>query len=195
MSNINTDNIDTSYPVAGRDNDSTGFRTNFSAIAVGLETAKTEIEELQSKAVLKSKLVDDLTLDNDMGGNVVFNGTHKQFYPAFWDDGQTEATTTINVDMGSVQKFTVIDTDASGGETFTFDSWRSSAEEICSSVRLIFTAHSSVTGTRTVNFTGNIVKETNFPVSLTVEYGKIKVVDAWTIDGGTTVYMNYIGEF
>lgn len=46
---IDTSNINTTYPVPGRDNDSQGFRTNFSAIKNGLATAKDEISLLQSQ--------------------------------------------------------------------------------------------------------------------------------------------------
>ena len=42
-SNISTTNIDETYPVAGQDNDSQGFRDNFSQIKTQLGTASTEI--------------------------------------------------------------------------------------------------------------------------------------------------------
>ena len=40
---INYTGIDPTFPVAGQDNDSQGFRDNFGAIQTALETAKTEI--------------------------------------------------------------------------------------------------------------------------------------------------------
>lgn len=40
--------IDTTYPIPGRDNDSQGFRTNFSLLKTGLQTAAGEISDLQS---------------------------------------------------------------------------------------------------------------------------------------------------
>ena len=43
-SNINTTNLDETYPVAGQDNNSQGFRDNFSTIKTNFTTAKTEIE-------------------------------------------------------------------------------------------------------------------------------------------------------
>jgi len=45
-SNINATAIDEAYPVAGVDNDTQGFRDNFSYIKTALNTAKTEIDEL-----------------------------------------------------------------------------------------------------------------------------------------------------
>lgn len=45
---ISYTNITTTYPIPGRDNDSQGFRTNFSEIKAALETAANEISLLQS---------------------------------------------------------------------------------------------------------------------------------------------------
>jgi len=46
-SNINTTNIDITYPIAGQDNDSQGFRDNFTNINTNFVEAKSEIEALQ----------------------------------------------------------------------------------------------------------------------------------------------------
>ena len=45
-SNINPDGINTNFPVPGVDNDSQGFRDNFSAIAGQLDIAAQEISAL-----------------------------------------------------------------------------------------------------------------------------------------------------
>lgn len=47
-SNISTTGINTSYPIAGQDNDTQGFRDNFSSIKYNLTTAATEITALQA---------------------------------------------------------------------------------------------------------------------------------------------------
>jgi len=46
-SNINPTNIDILYPIAGQDNDTQGFRTNFANILGNFATAKAEITALQ----------------------------------------------------------------------------------------------------------------------------------------------------
>ena len=71
-SQINPNNIDGTYPVAGQDNDSQGFRDNFTNTKTNFEYAGTEITELQSKAVLKSALT-GTTLDNNMNNSVISN--------------------------------------------------------------------------------------------------------------------------
>lgn len=71
-SSINPNNIDTAYPVAGQDNDSQGFRDNFTNIKTNFEYAEAEIEDIQSKALLKSALTGS-TLDNDLAGASLTN--------------------------------------------------------------------------------------------------------------------------
>ena len=64
-SNINPNNIDGTYPVAGQDNDSQGFRNNFTNISNNFSVAATEISDIQAKAVLTSALIGG-TLNNNM---------------------------------------------------------------------------------------------------------------------------------
>lgn len=64
---INPNNINGTYPVAGQDNDSQGFRDNFTNTKTNFERARDEISDLQSKVVLKSALTGTV-LDNNMNG-------------------------------------------------------------------------------------------------------------------------------
>ena len=49
-SNINATNIDITFPIAGQDNDTQGFRTNFTTIQQNFNIAATEISQLQSNS-------------------------------------------------------------------------------------------------------------------------------------------------
>lgn len=51
---ITTTNIDVTFPVPGQDNDTQGFRNNWGAIKSALDTASTEITDLQ---VIQSALI------------------------------------------------------------------------------------------------------------------------------------------
>lgn len=73
-SNINPTNINGAYPVAGQDNDSQGFRDNFTNIKTNFSYAKDEISDLQSKAVLKAAL-NGTTLNNNMNGSSLSNAS------------------------------------------------------------------------------------------------------------------------
>lgn len=64
-SNINPNIIDGSYPVAGQDNNSQGFRDNFTNTKTNFQYAENEINDLQSKVILKAALT-GTTLDNNM---------------------------------------------------------------------------------------------------------------------------------
>ena len=67
-SSINPNNINGAYPVAGQDNDSQGFRDNFTNIKTNFDYASAEITDLQSKVVLKAALT-GTTLNNNMNNS------------------------------------------------------------------------------------------------------------------------------
>jgi hypothetical protein len=71
-SSINPNLINGLYPIAGQDNDSQGFRDNFTNIKNNLNFAKTEINDLQNKVVLKSPLSGS-TINNNMAGTILSN--------------------------------------------------------------------------------------------------------------------------
>lgn len=56
--------INIEYPVAGQDNDSQGFRTNFSLIQSALERTNNEISDIQLNSV-------SLSETNNFGGNII----------------------------------------------------------------------------------------------------------------------------
>ena len=68
-SQINPNNINGAYPVAGQDNNSQGFRDNFTNTGTNFQYAADEITDLQNKAVLKAALT-GTTLNNDMGTSI-----------------------------------------------------------------------------------------------------------------------------
>lgn len=70
MSSINPNNIDGTYPIAGQDNDSQGFRDNFTNIKNNLTFAKTEIEDIQAKGIFKTAL-SGTTLDNELNDTII----------------------------------------------------------------------------------------------------------------------------
>ena len=55
--------IDEEFPVPGQDNDSQGFRDNFSQIKTGLETAKTELTDLLT-SVARTDTANDFNGNN-----------------------------------------------------------------------------------------------------------------------------------
>ena len=77
-SSINPNNIDGTYPVAGQDNNSQGFRDNFTNTKTNFQYAADEIDDLQSKVVLKAAL-SGTVLDNNMNGSLLSNAQIQDF--------------------------------------------------------------------------------------------------------------------
>ena len=77
-SQINASNIDITYPVAGQDNDTQGFRTNFSNIRNNFATAATEITALQAKAAISASVVTAPVSASAAGtaGQIAYDSTH-----------------------------------------------------------------------------------------------------------------------
>lgn len=71
-SQINPNNIDGAYPVPGQDNNSQGFRTNFTNTKTNFQYAADEITELQSKSIFKSPIT-GTSLNNNMGNALLSN--------------------------------------------------------------------------------------------------------------------------
>lgn len=104
-SNINPNNIDGAYPVAGQDNNSQGFRDNFTNTSTNFQYAADEITDLQNNAVLKSALT-GTTLNNDMQGSVLSNAQLQDMSETVVSLGTVSGTTTINYALGSYQTLT-----------------------------------------------------------------------------------------
>jgi hypothetical protein len=104
-SNINPNNIDGAYPVAGQDNNSQGFRTNFTNTSTNFQYAADEITDLQNKAVLKAALV-GTTLNNDMQGSVLSNAQLQNMSETVVSLGTVSGTVTVNYSLGSYQTLT-----------------------------------------------------------------------------------------
>lgn len=105
MSNINPNNIDGTYPVAGQDNDSQGFRDNFTNIKNNFTFAKGELEDLASKAILKSALVGGV-LNNDMAGSIIKNAGIQGFREPRIDHQSLAGDYTLNFADSHYHKFT-----------------------------------------------------------------------------------------
>jgi hypothetical protein len=115
-SNINPFNIDGAYPVAGQDNSSQGFRDNFTNIRNNLASAKSEIEDLQSKALLKSALT-GTTLDNSLSGSVLSAPALQGFSETIIDHSNISGTVSLSFSSANVHKM-----NSTGSVTLAFDS-------------------------------------------------------------------------
>ena len=158
-SQITTANIDVTYPKAGQDNDSQGFRDNFTYIVGAFETAITEIEALQSRAVLAGDLITNEVVVNDIAGSSITNGTFNKFYGSVYGSSTAVVTGQLNIDLnnGPFQHVNM-----GTNINFTFAGWPDAGQY--GVIRLLMT--SNLVGTpRTAAFYteagGNIVEGVN----------------------------------
>jgi hypothetical protein len=104
-SQINPNDIDGTYPVAGQDNNSQGFRTNFTNTVTNFQYAADEITDLQNKSVLKAALT-GTTLDNNLNGSPLYNYLAKEVSQTTSLIGTTSGSVTLNWNNGSYQTVT-----------------------------------------------------------------------------------------
>jgi hypothetical protein len=115
MSNINPLNINGAYPVAGVDNDSQGFRDNFTNIKNNFAYAQSELNDLQSKAIVKSALT-GTTLSNNMAGTLISSALIQDFRETEYDNGVISTNVTLDHAQGHYQR---VQTNASIAIAFT----------------------------------------------------------------------------
>jgi hypothetical protein len=103
---INPNDIDGQYPIAGQDNNSQGFRDNFTNTKTNFQYAANEITDLQTNAVLKAAL-SGTTLDNNMNGSPLSNASISDFSAAAVILGTLSGPVVINYVNGHYQTVTV----------------------------------------------------------------------------------------
>jgi len=199
MSNINTNNINTNYPVPGVNNSTQGFRDNFTSVKTNLDTAYTEITDLQNKVVVKSALT-GTTVNNDMANTLISNALTRTFRASTYNLGASlTGIVTINVTLGDVQYGTV-----TANTTLQFTNWAPAGTQ--SNLQLQFTMSNSsavITFPSTVKLTGDrgatmlenyaVDGTGNLTMTVPAGVGQLDYVLS-TLDCGTTVSITPINR-
>jgi hypothetical protein len=102
-SQINPQDINGNYPVAGQPNNTKGFRDNFTNTKTNFEYAANEITELQNKAVLKQALTGG-TLDNNMNDALLYAAKIQDFSATSVQIATTLGLVSINYAAGHYQR-------------------------------------------------------------------------------------------
>ena len=197
-SSLSPTSIDATFPVAGQDNDSQGFRDNFNQIKTDLTNTKAELEDLQSNAVLKANLTSPVvTASNDLGGLALKDYKYSENVGLVSALGTISGSNTITVTNGAVFTMTT-----SGLLTLAFDGWKNTGFE---SVKLIITQG----GAHSVNLTGvtfpylmnpdahTTSLDSTAGIDFSTRYvfpqinGSVTVFDVFNTDGGTTKRATY----
>jgi hypothetical protein len=178
---INPNNIDGAYPVAGQDNNSQGFRDNFTNTKTNFSYAADEITDLQNKVVLKAALI-GTTLDNNMGGSLLSNAQLQNMSETRVALGSVSGSQTINYAAGSYYSLTT-----TGSVSLAFSNF--SAAGTLSTCRFQITvsntAHTltlpAAVSIGTFNIQGINTNVISFNATGTYEY------EFETTDGGSTI--------
>ena len=154
MSTINTNGINVNYPVPGENNSSQGFRDNFTNIKNNINTAGTEITELQNKGVFKTGLT-GIPVDNNMANTLISNAAVRGFRSTTYNLGNAiSGSVVIDATLGDVQIGTI-----TGNTTVQLAGWAPSGTR--SAISLDFTIANTeayVIFPGTVNASGNIIE-------------------------------------
>ena len=188
-SNINPNNIDGTYPVAGQDNNSQGFRDNFTNIKTNFGYAEDEINDLQAKVVLKAALVGQ-TLDNDMLGSILSNAQMQDFSATRVALGTLSGSVGINYAAGHYQTVTT-----SGSISLAFTNWPAAGTQgwVIVRVSIANTAHTVTlpsavgNGSSAKSIVG--IEGISGQVITFAETGTYEL-EFHTDDGGSTVYLS-----
>jgi len=190
-SQINPNNINGAYPVAGQDNNSQGFRDNFTNTKTNFQYASEEITALQNSAILSANLANSAPVINDLLTSTLSNGFLQDMYYTRVAQGTLSGTVTVDYSVGSYQTVTT-------GATITLDfiNWPAAG------------AASIVTLQITVANTGHTVV---LPASVSVNNAGIQGLDTTTntitfaatgvyaftfttSDGGTTITIDEVNK-
>lgn len=193
---INPELIIATFPVAGKDNDSQGFRDNFASTKAGLTHARDEITELQSKALLSMNLGDTTPAINNFGGSTVYNGLYKQFDGVFHNGGVAAEAKTVEVAVGPVHKYIISGGTSQAPLILTFTSWPNAGH--AATVRIMLVGDN--VSERYIQFStdgGGVIKPESsltFPYPIGLGY-RYEIFEAMTVDGGSTVFLRHLGQY
>ena len=170
--------INVNFPVAGEDNDSQGFRSNFSRIQTAFSTAAKELTELQINSVRLN------SPQNDFNGNVIKHASFQSCSEYVNDrSGESTGSFTVNYDQGTYQQFSI----NSGTTYFTISQWPDSGT--LGSIKLEITP--STGSTSTVDFVAGTLFISTSSRAVPASYNQFEVPvvwELWTTDSGSTIF-------
>jgi len=192
-SQINPYNINGQYPVAGQDNNSQGFRTNFTNTSTNFEYAAQEITALQTNVVLKAALA-GVTLDNNMNGQLLYNALTNQITQAIYPYGPiTEATQVISYTAGYLS---TVDTMTQSNTSFSFSNLNAIPSGVLATWAVSFL---DVTAGQSVTFTGTYTNAQGIQGweagnTFTFAADGVYTFEFSTTDSGSTIAVNQVNN-
>jgi len=201
MSTINTNGLDVNYPVPGVNNNSQGFRNNFTNIKTNLDAAYSEITDLQDSVVLKNAL-GNATINNDMGNVLISNASTLSFRATTYNLGSAlVGQIVVDKSLADVHYGTL-----AGNVILNFASWAPTGTLGKVTVEL---STSNVANNYSIQFPGQVVigsensgapilnnyQEVNGVGTLTFPYNCSQLIlECYSTDCGNTIYITPINR-
>ena len=182
-SKIVPSDISPTFPVAGQDNSSQGFRDNFSAIKQNFIESKSEIEAMQTN---KANLDGASNFTDNEVSRAKFKDTSETIYA---HGSVSSGSVTLNHENGHYQTLTI-----TADTTFAFSNFPAGALG-----RMILDITVAPTSTGILTFPSAVIKADNVTGSdgtsdqITIGLGRA-LFEFMSPDGGTTVLMHQLGK-
>jgi hypothetical protein len=176
-------NINGTYPTAGENNSSQGFRDNFTAIKNNFTEAQSEINDLDSNKA-------NLNAANDFAGNTITDAELKDNSETVFAHGSIADTITLNHENGHYQTLTTTDT-----ITLAFLNFPTTGKlgRIILDVTVASTAH-TITIPSNVLVSSNLSGGDGSSDTITVPTSGRYLYEFMSPDGGTTILMHQLGN-
>ena len=180
-SQINPNDIDGTYPVAGQANNTQGFRDNFTNIKTNFQYAEEEITDLQSKVVLKSALAGG-TLDNNLADNLIYAVKLQDVSYTYVQNTTTSGSIAIDYSAGQYQYIST-----TGSVSLNFSNWPTTGSQgvIQIALNVTSTAHTltlpAAVNLGTTGLQGYASNVITFAAAGTYQF------EFSTVDGGTSI--------
>jgi len=183
-SSIVPSNISPTFPTAGQDNSSQGFRDNFSAIKNNFIQAKSEIEAMQTNKA-------NLNASSNFADNEVTRAKLKDTSETVFAHGSVSGgSVTLNHENGHYQTLTI-----TANTTFTITNLPATG----ALGRIILDIIVAPTSTGILTFPSAVIKADNVHGSdgtsdqITTGLGRF-LFEFMSPDGGTTILMHQLGK-
>ena len=176
-------NVDGTFPKAGQDNSSQGFRDNFSAINTNFTEAVTEIVALQTNKA-------NLDKASDFTDNIISRAVLKDTAETVYAHGTTGGAITLNHENGHYQTIT---TNASITLSFANLPATATLGKIILDITYGLVAH-TITIPSTVIVADNVTGGDGSSDTITITNTGRYLYEFLTPDNGATILMHQIGK-
>jgi hypothetical protein len=177
--------IDGAFPVAGQDNNSQGFRDNFSFTQTSLQKVVTVLTDINTNTAKTNVEF------NDFNGTRLENAEIRNLYGSVAVNGSVSSAIEL-LDVQDSEYFTY---QLGADVVIRFSNWPES--NLYRKVRIAVTSDGTARDIDFATTSGVIKVDSNLtlPLTLSDDNSINYIFEAWSINGGNTVFVTLLGEF